>query len=436
MARMSDDEDGPQNVCDVVLSTISMWVEKVPAREVETLAMKHFGYEKMKAAATGVKPFAECSIPHGEQPDVLARNLVAAVMKICQEAEPKVVFLVRSIDLFSVPGVESSLMPLDVSAVGARLLGMEASLETLSTSLKGMANLEKTVETLAGVVTNLKEQQRQENDVAIARQVGSAAVGNVPGSYAAAVSGRRVGEGAAENQLKRKRGPASATSPRQQTPRRPDPATPPSALFKEALELNGVQGVSQMLREERQRSDEHDGFTLAVGNRRRQRRQANLLQGASEVVAGGGLPTPFSVFIRNTDPNYTEGDIKRYLEECAAAMPEEEKLKDGLQIIQVRNIPIKRLDGAPLRSKCWKVTVDEKCKDHMLKPRAYPSRWSARQWYGSRNWQENSGQSTMARVTELQVPRPNAGETEAGNEKSNTGAAPSSAASVSSMVVA
>ena len=125
-----------------------------------------------------------------------------------------------------------------------------------------------------------------------------------------------------------------------------------------------------------------------------------------------------------------------YLEECAAAMPEEEKLKDGLQIIQVRNIPIKRLDGAPLRSKCWKVTVDEKCKDHMLKPRAYPSRWSARQWYGSRNWQENSGQSTMARVTELQVPRPNAGETEAGNEKSNTGAAPSSAASVSSMVVA
>ena len=134
MARMSDDEDGPQMVCDMVLSTISMWVEKVPAREVETLAMKHFGYDKLKAAATGVNRFAECTIPHGEQPGVLARNLVTAVMEICQKAELNVVFLVKNVDLFSVPGVESSLMPLDVSAVGARLLGMEASIETLSDS--------------------------------------------------------------------------------------------------------------------------------------------------------------------------------------------------------------------------------------------------------------------------------------------------------------
>ena len=128
-ARMSEDDSGPENVCDVVLATLAMWVEKVPAREVETLAMKYFAYDKLKAAASGVKPYTECTIPQGEQPQVLARNLVAAVTKLCQCDEPKVVFLVRSMDLFSVPGVESSLMPLDASAIGARLLGMEASME-------------------------------------------------------------------------------------------------------------------------------------------------------------------------------------------------------------------------------------------------------------------------------------------------------------------
>ena len=54
-------------------------------------------------------------------------------------------------------------------------------------------------------------------------------------------------------------------------------------------------GKSRMLRKERERSDEQqDGFTLAGNNRRRQRRQANLLQGESDVQAGGGLPSPFS----------------------------------------------------------------------------------------------------------------------------------------------
>ena len=89
-----------------------------------------------------------------------------------------------------------------------------------------MSRLEKSVETLASVVTSLREQQRQENDVV------ETAAGNGPMSYAAAVSGER----AAGSHLKRKRGGgASADSPRQETPKRPTPSTPPSALFQEAL---------------------------------------------------------------------------------------------------------------------------------------------------------------------------------------------------------
>ena len=109
-----------------------------------------------------------------------------------------------------------------------------------------------------------------------------------------------------------------------------------------------------MLKEQRQHTDQV-GFEPA-GSRKQRRKQHMLLQGNSEVQAGGGLPSPFSVFIRNTDPNYTEGDIKKYLLDCAAAMPEEDKLKDELQIVQVCHIPLNRRDGAPPRSKCWKVT--------------------------------------------------------------------------------
>ena len=269
IARKSEDESGPENVCDVVLATLAMWVEKVPAREAETLALKFFAFDKLKAAASGVKPYTECTILHGEQPEVLARNLVAAVTKLCQCEDPKVVFLVRSLDLFSVPGVESSLMPLDASAIGARLLGMEASMEAVSTSLKGIANLEKSVETLASVVTSLQEQQRHApatNSEAVQQvhpvvQQANKSYAAVVGNAANQTAGGVVGTGAGD-QRRRKRGATGLDSPHQETPRRPNPVTPPSALFQEALAQNRVQGVSQMLRDERKKS-EQDGFTLA-----------------------------------------------------------------------------------------------------------------------------------------------------------------------------
>ena len=370
--------------------------------------MKYFSHEKLKAAANGVKPYAECTIPQGEQNEQLAKNLVKAVSKLCQEEDPKVVFLVRSMDLFSVPGVESSITPMDTGSVGARLLNMEVSIDALSTSVEQMRGLGQSVDTLAKVVTGLQGQLKSlpVDGVVQQQQVGPATVVQVQEQTAsrsyAAVAGRGPsqshGATTAEAQRKRKRDLPSGASPVQETPKRPNPATPPSALFQAALVQNGVRGISQMLREERERSDElqQEGFTLASGNRRRQRRQAKLLQGESEVQAGGSLPSPFSVFIRNTDPNYGEDDIKKYLVECAAAMPAEEKLQCDLQVLQVRNIPIKHNDGAPLRSKCWKVTVDQKFKEHMLKARAYPSSWSARQWYGSSSQQTRSGLKVVA----------------------------------------
>ena len=390
----------PDPVGSAVLASIAMWVGKVSEREAISLALKHFSYENLKEAAVkGVKPYAECRIPHHEQSEELAKNIVDAVTKISNDDHPKATFVVASEELFSVPGVESSLTPLDTDSVGARLLSMEVSIGALSASLEQIRGLGQSVDTLAKIVTGLQGQLKSVSlttpVATVAKQPVLQPASQQVGASYALVAGRGSGQevewrnaASATQMRKRKRDAPSLDSPQQETPRRPAPITPPSALFQEALNQNGVSGLSQMLQQERQMADEHNGFTLVAGNRRkqRQRRQAKQVQGASVVEAGGSLPSPYSVFIRNTDPNYGEEDIQKYLEECAAAMPEEEKLKDGLKVLKVQNIPIKRRDGAPPRSKCWKVTVDSMCKEHMLKARAYPSSWSARQWYGNQNW--------------------------------------------------
>ena len=382
-----DAEGDLQSVNNVILATIAMWVDKLPAREVEALALKHFSFDKLKEAVTDVRQFIGCTM--AQSADLLARNLVGAVVKLGQSDELNVKFTVESKDLFAVPGVESTLMPLDAASVGARLLGMEASLEALTASLQQMSNVGKAVETLTSVVTKLQEQQRQ---VVLPAGPGllpaSGSAGFQQQSASSELQGKQLYSQAAAKgvQEKRKRGESSPSSPRQEAPLRPQPGTPPSALFQAALVQNGV---SQKLRQLRQMSEseaENAGFQPVLGKlHKKLLRNKKLLQGSSEVTAGGSIPVPFSVFIRNTDPSYSEGDVQKYLEECANALPAEEKLPKKLEILQVRNIPIKRTDGAPLRSKCWKVSVPPEFREHMLNPKAYPSSWFARQWFRNGN---------------------------------------------------
>ena len=368
--------DNAVSVSSVELSAIFSWVNKVPAREAESLALKYFSYEKLKLAANYVKPYAECSIPHGEQSEQLCRNLVKAVTSLANQDEPCVKFFVAAKDLMSMPGFEATLAPLDTGAVGARLLNMEVAVEKVSDSLQQLSKLDEAVKSLTAVVTKLQEKEPARTEVQAPALPGQQRL------FSEVVEGLPFqGDG------KRKRsGDASPSSPQQEVPRRPQPATPPSQLFRKALEINGkggvvsVPGLSQMLKDQKADS----GFTEASGRKRlRRQRKQELLKGSSEVVAGGGLPAPFSVFIRNTDPNYNEGDIKNYLEECAAALPEEEKLPSKLKILQVSHIPIKRGEGIPARSKCWKVTVSPEFREHMLTPRAYPSTWYARKWHNN-----------------------------------------------------
>ena len=383
---------GAVSVASVELAAIFSWVNKVPVRETESLALKFFSYEQLKQAANYVKPYAECSIPHGEQSEQLCRNVVKAVKSISDQDEPGVKFFVSAKDLMFLPGFEATLVPMDTGAVGARLLNMEAAVEKVSDSLEQVSKLEQAVQVLTTVVTKLQEKESARPEVQLLSQ---------QRLFSDVVTEGLQADG------KRKRGTGSPTSPQQEVPKRPQPVTPPSLMFQRALDANGkggvlpVPGLSQMLKEQRQEAE--SGFTEVFGRKKRRQRKQELVKGSSEVEAGGGLPAPFSVFIRNTDPNYTEGDIKKYLEQCAAALPEEEKLSSELKVLQVNHIPIKRGEGAPVRSKCWKVTVSPEFREHMLSPKAYPSTWYARKWHS------NGVESRTE------------GEKEAGNQGSKTG---------------
>ena len=42
-------------------------------------------------------------------------------------------------------------------------------------------------------------------------------------------------------------------------------------------------------------------------------------------------------------------------------------------------------NGDPLRTKCWKVTVANKFREHMLKDESYPYGWSHRRYFPKKN---------------------------------------------------
>ena len=150
------------SVASVELSAIFSWVNKGRVNKcerAESLALKYFSYEKLKQAANYVKPYAECSIPHGEQSEQLCRNVVKAVKNISNQDEPGVKFFVSAKDLMFLPWFEHTLVPMDTSAVGARLLNMEAAVEKVSDSLQQVSKLEQAVQVLTTVVTKLQEKE-------------------------------------------------------------------------------------------------------------------------------------------------------------------------------------------------------------------------------------------------------------------------------------
>ena len=65
-------------------------------------------------------------------------------------------------------------------------------------------------------------------------------------------------------------------------------------------------------------------------------------------------------------------------------MPEELKLSEPLEILEVECLTKPRDDGRKLWTKNWRVQVSNRFREHMLKPEAYPVGWSSRRYFPAR----------------------------------------------------
>ena len=104
----------------------------------------------------------------------------------------------------------------------------------------------------------------------------------------------------------------------------------------------------------------------------------------------GGEAAPYEVFIGNTNPGSTEEIIKNVLIQCSEKVPENLKLPEPLQVLEVTCFTKPSTDGTPLRTKCWKIKVPNKFREHMMRHQAFPMGWSHRRFFPKSNKSKGS----------------------------------------------
>ena len=86
----------------------------------------------------------------------------------------------------------------------------------------------------------------------------------------------------------------------------------------------------------------------------------------------------------NTHPDSTESIVKEVLIKVSEQMPEDVKLGEPLEILEVECLTKPRTDGKKNWTKNWRVRVSNKFREHMLRPEAYPVGWSSRRYFPAR----------------------------------------------------
>ena len=114
------------------------------------------------------------------------------------------------------------------------------------------------------------------------------------------------------------------------------------------------------------------------------RRRKPVQYGTSQVKVTGGEAAPYDVFVGNTHPQSTVEIVKEVLIKVAESMPEEMKLNEPLEIIEVECLTKPRTDGRPIWNKNWRVRVANRFRVHMLRPESYPAGWSSRRYFPAR----------------------------------------------------
>ena len=377
---------------DWVLASVDSWVcSGRPKDDVVGKVMTSFSLKDLREAARRLQK-GNWVTPNicvlGENSPDYSRKLAERIYDTMAALQNLVVapvsFFVSASNLSKVPGA-AFVDNLDEQAVSARLVGVDARLVEILERLDRTEHLAGTVTGLATSVTQLQVQlkeQQQAAPVHPGRQAPSwaEAVGrSLPaergrlqqlsngGSRARSASTKRAAENMTNDERPGSKqlrlGGQSQEVLRALAERGSHPAAPGSELSQD-LELarNGFQSVG------------------------RRKRGGGIKKGASTVEAEAGKAAPFAVFISGTSPTCNGDQVKAKLIECAAAKADEEsgEEKPELQVLKVEEIRLKIPEGEERRSRCWKVTVEPKFAEQMLKPESYPSVWGWRKWHWSR----------------------------------------------------
>ena len=99
---------------------------------------------------------------------------------------------------------------------------------------------------------------------------------------------------------------------------------------------------------------------------RGRRRQAQVQYGTSQVKVAGGEAAPYDVFVGNTHPDSTDEIIKEVLIKVSEKMPDEMKLGEPLEILEVECLTKPREDGRKNWTRNWRVRVANRFREHML----------------------------------------------------------------------
>ena len=126
-------------------------------------------------------------------------------------------------------------------------------------------------------------------------------------------------------------------------------------------------------------ADDKYGWNDVVRGRRKK-----VQYGTSKLRVTGGDAAPYDVFVGNTHPDTTEEIVRDVLKKVSESMPDELKLADNLEILEVECLTKPRDDGRKLWSKNWRVQVPNRFRDHMLRSEAYPIGWSSRRYFPAR----------------------------------------------------
>ena len=343
-----------------LLATVSMWVCDTSCKEARRLIEENFEFEQVFEAYVRLAEIMNKKRPtkhrnQGEKKNALeitAEELVNDMYNLEQGDEvTRPSFVVSSKDLKYVPAT-AALSNKDSIAMGARMLSLEQEVKKLS-------GLEKAVADLAVHVKSIK---------------GNATFASVAGGV-----GHHGGQQVRVEHTAH--GPGQVRGGVQQTGL-------VGGVFKADTNRKRIDSQSRLswipqsrdrLDSKRKLEEESEIEESWVDPRQRKPRKVNY--GKSEITVAGGEAAPYEVFIGNTNPASTEEIIKEVLIKCSESVPAEVKLAEPLQILEVTCMTKPSSDGTPLRTKCWKVVVPNKFREHMLRDESFPCGWSHRRFF-------------------------------------------------------